>query len=123
MKPELFSVELNSAQLIERGAAKYPRELLNLQRTPPRIFTLGDTALLSRDCVSVIGSRSATPDGRRRARKVARTLVNSGFVVMSGLAEGIDYEAHSEALRRGGRTVAVMGTEIKDCYHGPLIRH
>ena len=107
---------MDSAQTIERGSDKYPRELLKLQRIPPRIFTLGETALLYRDCVSVIGSRNATKDGRKRSRKVSRILIDAGYVVMSGLAEGIDYEAHSEALRCSGRTIAVMGTGIDECY-------
>src|SRR5258708_17033936 len=66
------------------------------------LFSAGDPALLSRPCVSIVGSRNATPDGRARASRLSRELVERGIVVISGLARGIDSAAHLSALESGG---------------------
>jgi DNA processing protein len=59
--------------------------------------------------LAVVGTRNPTDDGRRRARKMARLLAERGVTVLSGLAKGIDSEAHTATLEAGGRTVAVLG--------------
>jgi DNA processing protein len=66
--------------------------------------------------VAVIGSRRATAVGESIAREVACELVDAGYTVNSGLAAGIDTAAHTEALSRGGRTVAVIGTGVSRSY-------
>ena len=66
--------------------------------------------------VAVIGSRRASADGVARARVTRCELVDAGYVVVSGLAAGIDTAAHIAALERGGRTVAVIGTGLGRCY-------
>lgn len=65
---------------------------------------------------SVVGSRKATPQGLARAAKVARLVVDTGGIVVSGLAEGIDRAAHDAALAAGGRTIAVIGTPLDKFY-------
>jgi DNA processing protein len=87
------------------------------------LFSAGDPALLSRPCVSIVGSRNATPDGRARASRLARELVERGVVVTSGLARGIDTAAHVSALESGGYTIAVIGTPLSKAspvQNGPL---
>jgi len=81
-----------------------------------KIFVAGDTSLLSLPCVSVIGTRKVTPQGAKRARQIARALVDAGIVVTSGLAEGVDVEAMSEAVRHGGSTIGVIGTPLDKAY-------
>ena len=66
--------------------------------------------------MAVVGSRKPTDEGRRRARKIARLLVENDFTVMSGLATGIDAEAHRAAVEASGRTIAVIGTSLNEAY-------
>jgi DNA processing protein len=76
------------------------------------IFSAGDPALLSRPCVSIVGTRDATPEGRARASRLTRELVERGVVIVSGLARGIDTAAHLTSIESGGHTVAVIGTPL-----------
>ena len=96
-------------QVAPRGAASYPSSLLELADPPAVIFLRGDATLLTRTAVAVVGSRRATHYGRRVARDVACAVVTAGGVVASGLALGIDGEAHRAALAAGGKTFAVLG--------------
>jgi len=66
--------------------------------------------------VAVVGTRSASEAGLKRAGQLSRDLILAGFTVVSGLARGIDTAAHTAALQHGGRTVAVMGTGIDLVY-------
>jgi DNA protecting protein DprA len=77
-----------------------------------KLFWAGDLNLLSRPCVSIVGTREATEEGRSRARRLARELIKGGVVIVSGLAKGIDAAAQSSAIESGGRTVAVIGTPL-----------
>jgi DNA processing protein len=84
---------------------------------PASLFTLGDRSLIAeRPRVAIVGSRKATDDGLKRARKVARLVVDAGGVVVSGLAAGVDTAAHKTAIDLGGKTIAVIGTAINECY-------
>ncbi len=100
-----------------------PEELLGplndveKRRSPKQLFVAGDAGLFSRHPrVSVVGSRKASPAGLKRAEKIARLLVESGAIVVSGLAEGIDAAAHKSAISSGGRTIAVLGTPLDKSY-------
>lgn len=91
----------------------YPINLLEVSNKPPFVFLSGhwDDQRDSR-AVAVVGTRLATHDGLRRARKLATALAHGGITVVSGLARGIDSAAHEAALAAGGRTSAVLGTGI-----------
>ena len=93
-------------------------------KLPGKLYAAGDPSLLKgTKRVSIIGSRDASEDGKKRAAKLARQLAEAGVIVVSGLAKGIDYAAHSGALAGGGRTIAVIGTPLDKAYpreHGPL---
>jgi DNA processing protein len=87
------------------------------------LYMAGDLALLRSPCVAVVGTRAVSPEGARRTRKLASLLAQSQIVVVSGLAMGVDTEAHSAALAAGGKTVAVIGTPMDRCNprgNGPL---
>jgi DNA processing protein len=90
---------------------------LELTMLPAPMFLRGDIGLLrgSRR-VSVVGSRDVSPNGIRRARRLARELAASKIIVVSGLAEGVDTAAHQAAIDHGGRTIAVIGTPIDVAY-------
>jgi len=102
---------------------KKPEEVLRplneveRRNAPEELFLEGDVALLkSAPRVAVVGSRKASGDGLRRARRLSRLLVAEGVTVVSGLATGIDTVAHETAIRSGGRTIAVLGTPL-DVFH------
>lgn len=94
----------------------YPVNLRMVHDRPAMLFVQG--ALEDRDSrsVAVVGTRQATPTGLEAAREIARQLVHDGYVVVSGLAAGIDSAAHVAALEAGGRTIAVIGTGLRDSF-------
>ena len=107
--------------LVERGPMWSARQLdiFKPNAIEPDDLTLhyaGDLGLLSRPCVSIVGSRQATSQGRARATRLARELVERGVIVVSGLAKGIDTAAHLSTLESGGKTVAVIGTPLSKAY-------
>ncbi len=94
----------------------YPPALLGIADPPVLLYVRGDPALLARPSLAVVGSRNATPQGRRTAADFARTLAESGLAIVSGLALGIDAAAHRGALDAGGATIAVVGTGADRLY-------
>lgn len=95
----------------------YPANLHEIFNRPPLLFFVGSwREETDSRAVAVVGTRSASPAGIARARRLSRELVRAGFTVISGLATGIDAAAHAAALDAGGRTVAVMGTGIDFIY-------
>jgi len=94
-----------------------PLSELERLNAPARLFLSGNADLLRRrPKVSIVGSRDATPEGVRRAAKLAKILVERGVVVVSGLAKGIDTAAHRAAIDTGGSTIAVIGTPLNKVY-------
>lgn len=80
------------------------------------LYCAGNIELLRAPTVSVVGTRQISPDGIRRATKLARQLAEAGVLVMSGLAKGVDTIAHTAAIEAGGHTAAVVGTPIDRVY-------
>ncbi len=95
---------------------EYPERLRDATHPVEVLYYRGAIDLLSSRSVSVVGARKATLEGRQRARKIAKILVENNITVMSGLAEGIDTAAHQAALEMGGRTIAVTGTPLNCVY-------
>lgn len=95
---------------------EYPENLHTVHDRPPMLFVSG--ALLPTDerSIAIVGTRKPTPDGVARAAKMARRMVDAGYVVVSGLAAGIDTAAHRAALEADGRTVAVVGTGLRHSF-------
>ena len=94
----------------------YPRRLRELPDAPPLLYCRGDLQLLQAPCVAVVGSRACSPEGIAVAREIAGQLSAAGITVVSGLAIGIDCQAHTAALLHPGSTVAVLGTGIDVAY-------
>jgi DNA processing protein len=84
---------------------------------PAQLFLAGRAELLrGTSRVSIVGSRKATDDGLKRARALARKLVEHGIVVVSGLAAGVDRAAHEAAIEAAGETIGVLGTPLDESY-------
>lgn len=97
---------------------QYPPSFRNCFRPPLVVYYYGNLGLIADEshCVSYIGSREATPYGLQMARTIAGGLAKEGFVIVSGLARGVDTEATKAALDAGGKAVGVLGSGIDLCY-------
>ena len=94
------------------GEPLYPAALAAIDDAPPLLAVLGAPELLQRPMVAVVGARNASANGRRFARDLAAALGESGLVVVSGMARGIDAAAHLGALPTGTAAVVAGGIEI-----------
>ena len=112
---------------LRRRDAAYPALLAAIHDPPPQLFVRGngEDAILDRTAVAVVGARACSAYGRSVTRSLSRELAAAGLVVVSGMARGIDGEAHRGALDAGGITVAVLGCGIDRDYpaaHAELAR-
>ena len=98
------------------GDFDYPQRLRDASNPAELLYFQGIWNLIETPCIAVVGSRGASDDGRRRARKLVRALVRDGWTIVSGLARGIDTAAHTAALEAGGFTIGVLGTPISERY-------
>ena len=117
--------EAHGVRVVHRWGDGYPAQLTSVENPPGVLFLVGDVALLEREIVTVVGSRKATEYGRRVARDVAAAAARHGAVVASGLALGIDAEAHRAAFDAEGKTLAVLGRGVARPYppsHARLFR-
>jgi DNA processing protein len=117
---------MTGIRCLRRRDAAYPRLLSAIHDPPPTLFVrgAGSEAILSRPAVAVVGARACSAYGRSVARSVARELAAAGLVVVSGMARGIDGDAHRGALE-SGVTVAVLGCGVDRDYpaaHAELAR-
>lgn len=109
---EIERIAAFGARLIVETDAEYPEALAALPDRPPLLVVKGETALLSRRAVAIIGARNASSAGRRIARQFAEGLGRAGVAVVSGLARGIDGAAHEAALPFGTIAVVAGGVDV-----------
>ena len=120
-------LEARGLRFVGRSEPGFPRLLRELHDPPPGLFLRGsgEAALLSEPAVAVVGARMCSSYGSQVARLLGRELAAAGLVVVSGLARGIDGEAHRGALEAGGATIGVLGCGIDRDYpaaHAHLAR-
>ena len=101
---------------IDKKSPHWPTRWLELHDAPTEALVTGDPAVLNTRTLAIVGTRSATPRGLAVARRLAGDLAARGWTIASGLALGIDAEAHAGALEAGGLTVAVMATGPERTY-------
>lgn len=100
-----------------RGEPGYPVGLAGLADSPAGLYNLGKGAeVWGERVIGVVGTRAASGYGREVTRGLVKGLVECGYTIVSGLAEGIDAEAHRTALREGGVTAAFLGSGFKRLY-------
>ena len=98
------------------GAAEYPEKLRDANHPVQLLYYAGNWDLAWSPSVAVVGTRAPSAAGLARTRKLVESLVEDDFTVVSGLAAGIDTEAHRAAIDAGGRTIAVIGTPLSVAY-------
>jgi DNA processing protein len=98
------------------GEDDYPAQLKNIPGPPPILYRLGRELSSDERLVSIVGTRHPTEGGRQFTRGLASQLAEGGITVVSGMAEGIDSEAHRGALDGGGLTVAIWGSSLDIVY-------
>lgn len=114
IRAELNAAKAAGARLLCLGDEHYPQALADISDAPPLLWAIGDPALLSRPMLALVGARNSSSLGTRMARSLAQELGAQGFVVVSGLARGIDTAAHLAALETG--TVAVLAGGVDTIY-------
>src|SRR3989440_4896966 len=123
----LASLSEQGLRFVGRSEAGFPPLLRELHDPPPGLFLrgAGEVELLGRPAVAIVGARACSSYGGQVARLLGRELAAAGPVVVSGLARGVDGEAHRGALEAGGATVAVLGCGVDRGYpaaHASLAR-
>lgn len=111
---EMDALQRLGGRFIALGEADYPPALQAIDSAPPLIAVLGETAALQQPAVAMVGSRNASAAGMKFTGRLARDIGEAGFVIVSGLARGIDTAAHEASLPTG--TVAVLAGGLDRVY-------
>lgn len=113
---EIQRVQEQGAGFLTHDCPDYPDRLREIYDPPPVLWTRGETALLGLPGIAVVGTRHPSPYGAGMAQMLSRDLANRGVIIQSGMARGVDTEAHKGAIEAKGKTVAVWGTGIDVIY-------
>ena len=109
-------MEALNIKIIKITDVEYPHRLLNVKTPPKKIYVEGDYTLLSKNSIAIVGSRDCTQYGKKYAFDFAKELSKNNICVVSGLAMGIDAEAHLGALSQKGSTIAVIGSGFEHIF-------
>ena len=113
---ELARTRAAGVSLFVRDAPGYPQSLGRIPDPPTVVYCKGTLVEADGLAIAVVGSRHCTAYGRQQAGRLSQALARTGITVVSGLARGIDAEAHKGALEGGGRTIAVCATGLNTIY-------
>ena len=113
---EFKKAEKFGVTIVTPADEAYPEMLRTAPGRPLALYVKGDVAALSKPAVAIVGTRRVTPYGADQAAKFAHDLAANGWMILSGLALGIDAEAHRAALDAGGVTVGVLGSGLDQFY-------
>ncbi|QJE73123.1 DNA-protecting protein DprA [Aerophototrophica crusticola] len=109
---ELAALDRMGGRLVCAVEPDYPLPLAGIDDAPPVLSVLGFAQLLQRPSVAVVGARNASVNGRKMAETLARDLAEAGFLVVSGMARGIDTAAHLGAIAGGTAAVVAGGADV-----------
>ena len=116
VEAELEQLAGVNARLVTQTDTEYPERLRQIHDPPPFLYIRGRFAPQDDLAIAIVGARTASTYGRKMARELAHELAGCGVCVVSGLARGIDSEAHQAALESRGRTIAVLGSGLDVVY-------
>jgi DNA processing protein len=111
-KRELDALAKLGGRMIAACEPDYPRALAAIEDAPPMLSVLGHAHLLQQPSIGIVGARNASVNGRRMARDIAAALGQRGYVIVSGLARGIDAAAHEGALTSGTIAAVAGGLDV-----------
>ena len=103
-------------QIISKDSIYYPNYLSKIPEPPILLHVKGNINILKKDCIAIVGTRKPTEFGRNQAKEIGGNFAKEGYVVVSGLAEGIDSAAHMGALEANGLTIAVLAHGLDMVY-------
>lgn len=107
----------NKIKIISIWDSEYPMALLNIPNPPPILYLCGKSCLNDKKMISIIGTRNPTNYGKTFANELSTFLAENGYTIVSGMAKGIDRQAHIGALNVDcGKTIAVLGCGLQDSY-------
>ena len=106
----------NNTRIIDCEHPEYPSSLKNLKGMPPVLYCKGNCQRPFHNCIAIVGSRKASLYGKKHAYQFASELSMHGFMIVSGMAYGIDSQAHKGALDSNKSTVAVVANGTNVCY-------
>lgn len=119
VQQQIKKAEKIGATILLSCDQNYPNRLKQISDAPPVLFALGHLHLLTNKCIAMVGTRAATLNGKNFATHLAKELSEQDYVIVSGMAKGIDRAAHTGALQNTkdtGGTIAVLGTDIGTIY-------
>lgn len=116
LEQELADCHAHGVQLLMVTRPDYPAALLTIPDPPPVLYCQGEILETDRLAIAMVGSRHITDYGAKVAARFGRGLALAGFCVVSGMARGVDAACHRAVLAAGGRTVAVLGSGLLNCY-------
>lgn len=108
----------HKSEYITLLSSHYPNRLKSIYKPPFVLFYKGDISLLDSNnkTVGVVGSRNHTDYGKDATEKIVEGLVKENIVIVSGMAKGIDSIAHNASIQNNGKTIAVLGNGVDECY-------
>lgn len=113
---EMQRIRRTGAHIITQADDSYPELLLRIADAPPVLYVRGALADMDNVALAIVGTRKPSTYGQKAAHELAKAVAAQAVTVVSGLAQGIDAEAHQGALEGGGRTIAVLGSGIDRIY-------
>ena len=113
---ELETINRAGVQVLTWEDGRYPERLRQIDDPPPVLYVRGELRPADDWAVAIVGTRRASNYGREAARMLAADLARAGVTIISGLARGIDGQAHRAAMEAGGRTIAVLGSGVDVIY-------
>ncbi|MDN3645649.1 DNA-processing protein DprA [Pontixanthobacter aestiaquae] len=113
---EVAATKQAGAKYLFHDSPDYPTLLRELESAPPILTWRGDLSLAAKPCVAMVGARNASAAAVKLSRDFAMGLADAGYMVVSGLARGIDGAAHQGALSSGPRTIGVIASGIEIAY-------
>ncbi len=115
-KREIEKAAEANVSIVIADSPAYPESLRNMPDPPPYLYVKGELRAEDRNAIAIVGTRKPTHYGMTVTRRIASELSSAGFTIVSGMARGIDTQAHRGALAAKGRTIAVLGCGIDVVY-------
>ncbi|OGL47824.1 MAG: DNA protecting protein DprA [Candidatus Schekmanbacteria bacterium RBG_16_38_10] len=115
IEEELRLIKENNVEVLTLDSPEYPVALKTIYNPPPVLYVKGSIKDFENG-IAIVGSRNPTFYGKAITEKLTVELVAKGFAIVSGMARGIDTVAHSSAIEKGGKTIAVLGSGLNMIY-------